>query len=124
MRDRKFMTPAEAGILAALVLGLTIWLLLPKGAGTEAVVAVGGDTVGRYPLNSEVRVPVSGAHGFHLTLVVQGGRAYVEESTCPDLICQHHAPVSKAGEVIVCLPGQVTITVEGGERHGPDAIVG
>lgn len=110
--------------MAALVLGLAIWLLFPKSAGGEVVVTRGGEELGRYALNAPGRVPVQGANGFSLVLVVEGGRARVEESTCPDLICQRHAPISGEGESIICLPGQVTIRVEGGERHGPDALSG
>ncbi len=107
-----------------IVAALVLWLLLPKAAGAQVVLERGGEELGRYALDKPCRVEVSGANGFSLTLVIENGAARVEESTCPDLICQRHAPISKAGESIVCLPGQVSVRVEGGEGHGPDAVTG
>lgn len=124
MKRRGFMTAGEAAILAVAAVTLIVWLLFPKGTGGQVVVTRSGEEVGRYSLNAPVRTPIQGANGFSLTLVVEDGQVHVEDSTCPDLICQRHAPVSRAGEAIVCLPGQVTVTVKGGEGHGSDAVSG
>lgn len=124
MKNRKYLTGAEAVLLALLALALVVWLLFPKAAGARVVLTRGGEELGRYELDKPCQVEVSGANGFTLTLVIEDGAAHVEDSTCPDLICQHHSPISKAGESIVCLPGQVSVSVEGGEVRGPDAYAG
>lgn len=124
MKERKFLTAPEAIALGALILALILWLCWPKGTGGQAVLTRSGEELGRYALDTHCRVPVRGAAGFSLVLVVEDGAVHVEDSTCPDLICQHHRPISKMGEAIICLPGQVTITVEGGERLGQDAVSG
>ena len=124
MKNRRFLTLREGLVLAVLVLGLVIWLVWPKATGAQVVLKRSGEELGRYALNTSVRVPVEGAGGFSLTLVVEDGNARVEDSTCPDLICQHHAPISKTGGAIICLPGQVSVTIEGGERLEQDAISG
>ena len=124
MGKHRLITLGEAAVLAALVLVLIVWLVLPKRAGAQAVLTRSGEELGRYALDTPARVPVEGANGFSLTLVVEDGMVHVEDSTCPDLICQHHAPISKTGEAIICLPGQVSVSVEGGEHHGPDAVSG
>lgn len=122
--NSRFLTWKEALVLAAAALGLLAWLFWPKAEGRVAVVERSGEEVGRYALDTPVRVPVSGANGFSLTVVIKDGAACVEHATCPDLLCQRHAPVSKAGQAIICLPGQVSVRVEGGEGHGPDAVAG
>lgn len=122
MSKRKFLTPLEAALLACLA--LVVWLLLPRRAGAQVVVTRSGEELGRYALDTPIQVPIQGANEFSLTLVVENGQAHVEDSTCPDLICQHHAPVDKAGESIICLPGQVSITVEGGGDLDQDAVSG
>lgn len=122
--DRRFLTRKELLALVGLALALVVWLLWPKAEGAVAVVRRGGEEIGRYALDRPVRMAISGANGFSLRVVVEDGAVHVEDSTCPDLICQRHVPISKSGQAIVCLPGQVTITVEGGDRHGPDAISG
>ncbi len=122
MSKRGFLTPLEAALLVCLA--LVVWLLLPRQAGAQVVVTRSGEELGRYVLDVPTQVPIQGANGFSLTLVVEGGQAHVEDSTCPDLICQHHAPVDKTGESIICLPGQVSITVEGGGDLDQDAVSG
>ncbi|MGN0437897.1 MAG: NusG domain II-containing protein [Lachnospiraceae bacterium] len=42
---------------------------------------------------------------------IQDGEVSMESASCPDLICVHHKPIHKNGEVIVCVPNDVTIQV-------------
>lgn len=107
----------ELILVAVLVLGLALWALWPRGAGNTVTVTVNGDLAGEYALNRDLRQSVQGYGGFSLTLVISDGAAHVEDSACPDLICQHHAPVSKAGEQIVCLPARIVINVSGEEAE-------
>ncbi len=113
----------ELLIVAALVLGLGLWALWPRDAGNHVTVTVNGVQTGEYSLSRDLRQPISGYGDFSLTLVIADGAAHVEDSSCPDLICQHHAPVSGTGEQIVCLPARVVITVTG-EEAGIDAVNG
>lgn len=125
MENRKFISGKEAAVLVVLVLALAVWLVWPRLGGNWVIVTRGGEVLGRYALNTPDRIPIQGDNGFSLTLVIdEGWQARVEDSTCPDLICQHHAPIFKEGESIICLPGRVTITVEGVEYYGYDALSG
>jgi len=110
-------------VLAVLLLGLCLWGFWPKTEGSAVTVTVDGNDTGRYSLLKEATVPVDGYGEFALTLVVENGQVRVEDSTCPDLICQEHAPISRTGEQIVCLPGRVVITITGEEAEY-DAVVG
>ena len=49
-------------------------------------------------------------------LVIKDGKAFVETATCRDGICAAHAPISREGESIVCLPHKVVITVKRSEN--------
>lgn len=107
----------ELLLVLVLVLCLCLWAFLPRKRGGTVTVTVDGSEVGTYALAQDLRQAVSGYDGFSLTLVIEDGAAQVEGSTCPDLICQHHAPVSKTGEQIICLPARVVITVTGEENE-------
>lgn len=124
MNDLRFLTRREAVILALLALALLLWLVFPKSAGERVIVTVSGEELGVYPLNEPAQVPINGVNGLTNLLVIEKGQARVEAANCPDLLCQRHSPISKAGESIVCLPGQIVISVEGGSGHGPDAVSG
>ena len=111
----------ELILIAALIAGLALWAFFPRSAGRAVTVTVDGDTIGKYPLSRDLRQEIHGHGSFSLTLVIAGGKAHVENSTCPDLICQHHAPISRAGEQIICLPARTVVTVTGKEA-GADAV--
>lgn len=105
----------EVILLLVILLVLCLWAFLPKGQGNTVLVTVDGETVAELPLNENAELPVDGYGEFSLTVVVEDGVCYVVESTCPDLICQNHAPISGAGEQIVCLPGRTVVTITGEE---------
>lgn len=105
----------ELALLGLILILLCLWAFLPKGAGNTAVVTVDGETVAELPLDQNASISVDGYEEFSLTVMVENGVCYVVESNCPDLICQNHAPISGAGEQIVCLPGRTVVTVRGEE---------
>lgn len=113
----------EIMVLAALVTALAVWALWPKASGSTVIVTVDGEKTETYLLDKNLQMSIEGYGGFSLKLTVENGQAWVEDSTCPDLICQHHRPISKAGEQIVCLPARIVITVTG-EEEAPDAVIG
>ena len=109
--------------LFVLIAGLSLWAFWPKGEGSTARVTVDGETVLEVSLLQEGEYPLEGYGGFSLRVMVEKGQVRVEESTCPDLICQNHAPISRAGEQIVCLPARIVVTITGEEAEA-DAVVG
>lgn len=111
MRMRKW----EPALAAALMLALGLWAFLPRQSGNAVTVTVDGKSRGSFPLSEDMSAAIAGYGGFSLILHIEDGQARVLEATCPDLICQHHAPISRRGEQIICLPGRVVIAVEGEE---------
>lgn len=93
---------------AALALWLGLTFLSPHGAC--AVVTAEGREVLRLPLNRDCTETVETPFGTH-TVVVEGGSVRISEAPCPNQVCVHHAPVSHAGETVVCLPCRVVVTV-------------
>lgn len=111
----------ELMLLTVILVLLCLWVFLPKGQGNTVLVTVDGEKVAELPLNEDAAFPVDGYEDFSLRVIVEDRVCYVVESTCPDLICQNHAPISRAGEQIVCLPGRTVVTVTG-EEGEVDAI--
>ena len=56
-------------------------------------------------------------------LIIEDGYAYIKEASCPDGLCVHQGKINKSGEMIVCLPNEVVVTVEGPEDSGVDSVV-
>ena len=62
---------------------------------------------------------------YHLTVKLSPDGVEVTDSDCPHQDCVHTAPISRAGQSIVCLPGQIVITLVGTPAADtPDVIVG
>lgn len=100
------------GILL-LAIGLWLALCLFSSPGAVAVVTLDGEEVARLPLDTDCQTDIQSVYGTH-RVVVQDGTVAVTEAPCPDLICVHHAPVSRVGETIICLPCKLVVTVMDG----------
>ncbi len=113
-------------ILLCCAIGTALLLLLSESVfrtdGTYAVVSVDGTEAARYMLSEEKNELIQGVEGGYVRLVIHDGRADVTEASCPDHLCVHQAKISKAGEMIVCLPNKVVIRVVGGEEASVDAM--
>jgi len=110
-------------ILAVLVLAGGIWIytLCTRSAGGVAVVSVDGTVIAELPLNRDTSVPVTAGNGFDAgsafsnTVEVSAGRVRVVDANCPDKICEDTGWIQYDGQLIVCLPHKLIVTVSGGE---------
>lgn len=92
--------------LLAVLIGLCLWLFVPKGK--VAVIRVDGDEVECLDLAEDTEITVNGTH----KVIIRDGDVWVESAPCRDRICVKHQPISREGETIVCLPYALTVTVE------------
>ena len=99
-------------ILAIAALAGAIFLLtrLSSGDGEAVEIRIGGELFKVLPLDTDSSTDVGGL----CTVVIENGAARVSESTCSNLLCVNHRPISRSGESIVCLPNGVTVRVSGG----------
>lgn len=97
-------------LIVAALSCLGAWLPREGGKAVEVKCSDGGVSSYRLDRDGEY-VIVSG--DYTLVLAVSNGSAYVSRSDCCCGICTAHAPISRAGESIVCLPAGVSIRVTG-----------
>ena len=101
---------------------LFVFLRLGKGEGSEVVVKVGSQEIGRYSLAVDGVFVLNGGTN---TLKIEDGKAWVIEADCPKPggdVCTEHGKISKNGQMITCRPNKLTVTVIGGEDDGIDLI--
>lgn len=117
-------------IIACLALAASVWassLAMPLSTDRAvAVVKVDGTVLARLALDE----PYVSAR----TVKLPGGQAIIEYGAgkvrvspqepgfCPERICIRTGWISKPGQIIVCIPNRMTITIEG-TRNGVDSIV-
>ena len=109
-------------VLLVLVLVAGGCLLLFRRAGDRVVVTVDGQFYGEYALDENQTVEIVTEKGRNL-LVIENGKAYVSEASCPDGICAAHRPISFKGQSIICLPNKVVIEVQTENPDQPDIAV-
>ena len=115
---------ADLILIAALLLiaGLGFLALrLWRVEGAVAVVRVSGVETERHALAVDGVFPLNGGSNL---LVIEAGEAFLTEADCPDLLCVRQGKIRYRGQVITCLPNRLTVTIEGGEDAGVDALVG
>ncbi|MDO4287381.1 MAG: NusG domain II-containing protein [Eubacteriales bacterium] len=107
-------------LAVAVVLG--VGLLLTRSNGAIVVVRAGGEQIAEFPLRKDTTYTIEGIGGTN-ELVIENGTARLKDASCPDQLCVHQGTIQYAGESIICLPNQVTVTIEGEtEDNGVDII--
>ncbi len=109
-------------VLAILALSYLVLYFATNKAGAMITVEKDGAVIGSYGLDDDRQIPISDDAGSNL-LVIKGGRAHMEEASCPDHLCIKQGEISKVGQTIVCLPNKVIVTVVSGDEADVDAVV-
>lgn len=78
----------------------------------QVVVTADGKTVAVLDLHKDTELVIDGYGGTNL-LVIKDGYVSITEASCPDHVCVRTGKIHKSGELIVCLPNLVVVTIEG-----------
>lgn len=109
-----------------------LWLLLPllcflclllRGTpdAASAAIEVDGKAAGVYPLSEPQTITLPEAEG--VVIEIRDGTIFVAQSDCSDRRCMRMGRISRTGEMIVCLPHKLTITLIG-SSDGADVVIG
>jgi len=107
------------GVVAALVLMLFSRSFSFNGAEKYFEVT-GIDFREEYALHEDRVIEVEGPLGL-TRVVIEDGRAWVEDSPCRDKVCVRMGKVSRPGEEAICLPNRVIVQMKG-TRGGVDGV--
>ena len=92
---------------------LCLFIAFASDNSDTAVITVNGKEYARLPLDTDTELLIESPNGATNLLKVEDGKAYMCEATCPDKVCVKMGAASEL-EPIVCLPNNVTVTLEGG----------
>ena len=113
---RRYKTRADI-VLTVFVTVLSLasigWVQVWSDGGKHVVVDVDGRHVLELSLDKNVTTTVTGPLG-ETVVKVENGAVSVPESACPHGYCTRMGPISHRGEIIVCAPNHVMITIHGG----------
>lgn len=95
-------------IIVAVLVFFIIGLITKSGDYVE--VKKNGEIIGKYSLKANRTVEISDENGYNL-LIIENGKAYIGEASCPDKFCVNQGKISTNGKALVCLPNKTVITV-------------
>ena len=103
---------ADFFVIGAVVLAAAFIWLYPALSTTGKFAEIReGDRVQKVSLASDSVIELEGA-----TVTVEGGTIAITESDCPDRVCINTGKISKEGQSIICVPGEIVITVSGASQ--------
>lgn len=123
MHLKDFFRKADIFLAAGLVLLGVLSVFAAKWfstGGDSVSVTVNGALYGTYPLSEDAVISVETEFGRNV-IRIENGRVFVAESDCANHDCEHFGSIGGPGEVIMCLPHRLVITVSG--DSGVDAVV-
>ena len=111
----KFLNNKIEKVLWIIILGVAVALFLflkfSANDGEQVIVKVDKKEIARYDLNTDREVVIDGKDGGKNTLVIKDGKAYINDATCPDKLCEHQGKIHMVGQSLICLPNRVVIEI-------------
>lgn len=99
-----------ASIIAVSVAAIFAMRIFAKG-GNKAVIYVDNEEIKVLPLSEDTEYTVKTEYGTNI-VVVSDGKVFVTEADCRDKICVNTGKKSEVGDIIVCLPHKMVVSVE------------
>ncbi len=106
-----------AGILLAALLVLLFFGRKASGQAGAVRVQIGDEVYAVYPLDQDREELLAGYDGGENLLVIKDGEAWISQADCPDRLCVRQGRISKKGQMILCLPHRIILTVISGEEE-------
>jgi hypothetical protein len=125
MKTETHTTVADWVLIGSVLLCAAILFFLLPGwvlsSGTAVEIYSGEKFMGRYPLQEDRKISVTGPLGV-TEVEIRDGRARVVSSPCPHKTCVRMGEIGSAGGLIACVPNKVVIKIGRGEPDGLDAV--
>ena len=111
---------AVIGLILALCIWLSVWLLWPGEPAQTVKVISQGKLLYTLPLNQDTQITVTTDLGTNV-ITVKDGKVAVTQADCPDHYCMDRGFCS-SGAQIVCLPNRLVLEFTG--QQPVDGMVG
>lgn len=86
-----------------------LWVRAPA---SQLKIRVADKVVGTYDLNQKRELHVHGLKG-EAVISIENGKARFKQSPCHNQYCVHQGWLSRAGQVAICLPNQISLQLVG-----------
>lgn len=107
-------------VIGAMILTSTLFFFSKSAEPTLLKIYIDSKEYRAYRLSQKylknIIVPVDGdtKYGYN-HIRIEDGLVFMADSTCPNQDCMRMGHISKAGDILVCLPHKLVVRLEGGE---------
>ena len=108
-------------LLLLCVVSFIVLYAVTSANGNTITITVDGKEYGTYDLSRSQEIPVVTDGRTTNVVVIEDGKAYMKDASCPDHLCMMQGKISQENELIVCLPNRVVVTANG-EQGEFDAV--
>ena len=108
-------------LFSAAVSAAAFTMRLSAGPAAKVVITLDGQEHAVYTLDENREIEVTG-DDFRNVILIDNGTVMMKFSDCHNQVCVEHAPISRSGESIICLPHKLVISIQGGKEADVDAI--
>jgi hypothetical protein len=102
-----------ASLVALVFMFQTFWSFAPA---SQLKIRQGDKIIGTYDLNQTRELKIAGPIGESLISINQG-KVRFKLSPCPNQYCVHQGWLSRAGQVAICLPNQISLQLMGAKSN-------
>jgi len=116
----RYFTSADIILVAVLlILSLVSFISVRHFTpnGKHVVVEVEGRPVLELSFDKDVTETVTGPLG-ETVIVIENGTVRIQDSPCPNHYCVRMGKLRHSGEIAVCVPNRVVVTISGGDETG------
>ena len=106
-----------ASLIVIIFLFKSFWITTPA---SQLKIRLGNKVVGTYDLNQTRELHIHGPKG-EAIIIIQNGKARFKRSPCTNQYCVHQGWLSRAGQVAICLPNQISLQLIG-EKNPYDSL--
>ena len=108
-------------LIIALSIILSLWFKPTTQTGNRVIITLDNIPVYTLPLDNDRILRFEGTQG-EMTVYIHDRKVWIGSSNCPHKICMKTGKIEEGGQMIVCLPNRVVISIEGGDDRPVDGI--
>ena len=97
------------GLVGVIFMFQTFWQFAPA---SKLKIRQGDKIIGTYDLNQTRELHIHGTLG-DSHIIIDQGKVRFKQSPCPNQYCVHQGWLSRAGQVAICLPNQISLQLMG-----------
>lgn len=119
MKVSRQLKPFDGMIICSIVLLAIViaayFIVIQTSGAKKIIISQNNVVIKEYPLSATLNETLFVSGKYENTIILNEHGAKIQTTTCPDEFCKKKQPIFYNGQMIICLPNQLTIEIVGAE---------